>query len=578
MAKYIQNIDIMGKDFKFNIDGGSFKTPFGGFISILIGLSSIYLTYYFGKDIYERKNPNYLVNKDIKKEEPIFPAKENNFFFGTIIQDSNSLSIMDPKYIEYQLFEKDVKVNITTGEQYLSNIKEIELETCQKKKIGEGIYNAEYFFNYKCPKNLNFSFGGSWNDHIIFPHFIIKICDEDTEKKYNIKCEFDKLKNNDLFLTILIENILIDTASFDNPISGASYLYAYHPLAYKKGMTFRRRNYYSGAKLITDDGLIFENDTISHFVEFENNINENLFDSRFKNVLAIMEMFSTKIHRTYERHYIKIPDIVANTGGFIGLGMTILQFLYDYYIENQYFLYLYKTLFLLGDEIEMMGYSNEINNKIDISKEILNNPDDTCNENLEIKKIDGKLENKPIMKDPFKPKCNNGKKHLYKNQFQNQKENLNMDIKAVIGQKKKNLKKIEISGREKFVIDYCSCCSSKNKESQFKQDLINKTDKLIDERCDIINLLKILDQFNLMKKIIINDNQNFMIKNRTLHTLTLNSNNKEDEEINEKKVESLIQYLSERKQNNLLNDTDILFYLYLDEKIKEKVEKEVKIS
>ena len=51
----LKSIDMFGKEVKFHIDGReSFNTIFGGILSILVYLGMIAMTWYFGKDFYEK--------------------------------------------------------------------------------------------------------------------------------------------------------------------------------------------------------------------------------------------------------------------------------------------------------------------------------------------------------------------------------------------------------------------------------------------------------------------------------------------------------------------------------------------
>jgi len=58
--QFITNLDILGKQYQFNIHGGTFRTLVGGILTILLWVGTIVLTWYFGQDIYLKQQPNLL--------------------------------------------------------------------------------------------------------------------------------------------------------------------------------------------------------------------------------------------------------------------------------------------------------------------------------------------------------------------------------------------------------------------------------------------------------------------------------------------------------------------------------------
>ena len=56
----IKSIDIFGNDFKLNRKGKeTFKTLLGGLFSLILIVITLVLSWYFGKDIYEKQDPYY---------------------------------------------------------------------------------------------------------------------------------------------------------------------------------------------------------------------------------------------------------------------------------------------------------------------------------------------------------------------------------------------------------------------------------------------------------------------------------------------------------------------------------------
>jgi len=87
-------------------------------------------------------------------------------------------------------------------------------------------------------------------------------------------------------------------------------------------------------------------------------------------------------------------------------------------------------------------------------------------------------------------------------------------------------------------------------------------------------------------KLLLNDNQSFMILNagRQLITNEANWSLEEDKikQLLEDKIENqkikLLNYIEARKQNNTLSDVDKLLIKYLDYELQEKIKSQVRIN
>ena len=100
---------------------------------------------------------------------------------------------------------------------------------------------------------------------------------------------------------------------------------------------------------------------------------------------------------------------------------------------------------------------------------------------------------------------------------------------------------------------------------------------------DILQFIKQINQFNLLKKLILNENQTFMINNQALKTVVGKYRKIDDEVFNmtteeklEKKQISLIDYLKSRNENNNISDYDKVLYSHLADDLKEKITDMVK--
>lgn len=73
--------------------------------------------------------------------------------------------------------------------------------------------------------------------------------------------------------------------------------------------------------------------------------------------------------------------------------------------------------------------------------------------------------------------------------------------------KKKILEEVKISDCERFYFTYCCFKSeSTNKFKNTKYKLFNASNKEIEKRTEIIDYVRLSDQFNVLKKIVLNEN------------------------------------------------------------------------
>ena len=63
MNVILKKVDMFGLQFNFRTFGSShFKTTLGGFLTLFLYIMAVYFTYFFGQDLFYKKNPNVTVN------------------------------------------------------------------------------------------------------------------------------------------------------------------------------------------------------------------------------------------------------------------------------------------------------------------------------------------------------------------------------------------------------------------------------------------------------------------------------------------------------------------------------------
>ena len=112
---------------------------------------------------------------------------------------------------------------------------------------------------------------------------------------------------------------------------------------------------------------------------------------------------------------------------------------------------------------------------------------------------------------------------------------------------------------------------------------INTVESEVSKRCDFTEITKLLDQFKLLKKIVLRDGQCLLLKNTDLKMVTekhlmkevLNHDaddpNEHRYQVNLADLQNILDYLKLRNDNGLLSHVDKLLINYLPYEIKEKI-------
>ena len=104
---------------------------------------------------------------------------------------------------------------------------------------------------------------------------------------------------------------------------------------------------------------------------------------------------------------------------------------------------------------------------------------------------------------------------------------------------------------------------------------MKEAESTLDKKSDIIYLFKMFDQFSVVKKILLNENNLFMLENREkqniFHTF-LKESKQELRDIKAEKLEMkkarLEKYLREANNTQSYTQVDKLLYQYLEESLK----------
>jgi len=586
---FLKGIDIFGKHFNFTIDSRKeFNTGLGTILTILLGISYFVACWYFGQDIYYRKIPQFLKEDSFELPYPVVNINNSNFNFAFRLETDDDDPIRDVRYFEHIYVYKHYIRNNETG-KLKSHKTTVTMEKCQEHHIStKALFHDNYLENYFCTNISNIPYGGDIgvSDDIGLLEFRIQRCNSDTEERHGITCfnntEIEKVWRYNVKVATYMTSNLVKPKNFSEPIQ--------QTLKYRKddwNIMAKRKNKVtlSTSVLETDDGWIFSEKSSRSFLEFE----DIEYDSYPPPIVddAVFELkFYVSLRRSkYDRSYISIPTIAAKVGGLISLVHTVLNTIISFYIENQLTVFLLKKLLKLeidentNDEKENIKEFKEIN-ELSRSKEAslielspnTNNAPNSSNTYVRKSIID---------KDP------NAKKNYY---FQKKDEEIviNKELGKIISFHKKRRERIYILFSEYITIYFPCCFKKKGKGAKSKKDLryefVNEVDKWISRHMDIIPFFKEIDKLNLLKKIILNECQNFMLNNKDqkilamyTHNLTENLNHKFLEKKDKKKrlQNQLVEYLIDKKQRDKLTDVDVVLFTNMESGLRQTIEEDV---
>jgi hypothetical protein len=326
----IKRLDIFGILVTFHINNEiKYRTIYGGIITIIFFLFSIFYTINLGYPFITRKNINFIYSNKIVEKQPYIDLKKATFNFGFGIQyQSNALPAINDfnNYFNYSIIvkewiDKDIIIESSFGLKKCnySDFLNIDYEKFTMNHINEMF----------CPilnNSINFTLEGLFTDNyskfieleIKFTEFGINNLDEIIKR----------MQDNPIEMVIYFLDSGIDYQNKSNPLP----LYINY---INRGLDeyFEKTTeiFLSIIEFINDESLFFhkENKTIDtmldknedsfHFTVYKNNSTQNIIG---KFILKA----SSKII-VLERKYQKFPSFIGQLSGIIEEAYIIILFI-----------------------------------------------------------------------------------------------------------------------------------------------------------------------------------------------------------------------------------------------------------
>jgi len=232
------------------------------------------------------------------------------------MEDENGNLLTDPRDFEflvdhatYKIGADGILVNTITN-----TFSAVNCTTGHLNNSAFTVPNKDIHKLFKCAPIDSYILGGSFSqDRVEYLSYYIKRCNKNTEFKYNITCNSnDHLKSYGyIYYTTLTQKNLVETKHYSNPII-QSINYKYLGFDYDPSLSRSLTIYYHISNLITDSGVIFEDNTNHTFLEFdyaENDVGKITYETIYSSTFYISNMITT-----YNREYVKIPAVFAVVG------------------------------------------------------------------------------------------------------------------------------------------------------------------------------------------------------------------------------------------------------------------------
>ncbi len=565
LSKHLESIDIFGLPFYFTTFGKSrFKTVIGSFFTILFSIVMITFTFLFGRDFYYRENPKVLTQiKTPVEYPPAFKLNQDSMFFAWRISDENGYLVDHYDFLNVYLthYYYD-NINGT----YIQT--PLESKVCSEFNITNEEFSKNYKTDaWRCidwKKYPNLTFGGFWDSNeLSYFELEVMTCDKNADPKtatFEKDCTpLDKIKK-ELMNSIYIEVIYSDTSFSPNDY--------YKPFNqrlknyyYRLDFNMRKHDRFFFKEVVLDDdkGWIFED----YKMEVIRGIDRETTDYNYfkdedynqvsaSNYIYVLSLYSSKPFDNIMRSYMKIQDLGAILGGFIKftmiIGSIISQFFTEYIRENKLIGKIFEDESIISNRsLKNRKQTIKENPRLNLVNKV-SVPLTAVVKDTEKLVIYPSKNNDNIVKNKIsqpiyliKQNCNkdNSSSSKIRNGINNKSNSKGVMINSNDGnlgleanknvqvhQKRKSLKfspykegrdltKTEILEKRKetninfglcFSIKNSICCNSCNKTND-KQQKYKLVKKHLNNILDLSHYLNIIEQFEFIKTILMNDNQ-----------------------------------------------------------------------
>jgi hypothetical protein len=493
----IKYLDIFGEKVKIYINRKeSIQSTLGGILTIIMFSLLATATWLIGKDIFFKKSP-FSYQESLKRTNyPSLNITRQSFPFGIQATDFNSVILNDETYINMKVNYREYRVD-DKGVYYLAKETELQLERCQYHHfpvLTKEEYNNASLDQYSCLKDESINLFGYWSESSMnYLEIALNMCNPLDRSD----CKSDEeiaqyIRDTRLNLNIIYLNPFLENTNFKDPIRYSITLkYIYALSTASKAASFGVET----NSLLTDDGLIFEDFQPKDFFRIIELTPPDPLDinAEIKNLITF-EIYSSNTYTLYYRKYFKVPEILASIGGLLNVCVVVFSLI------NLAFSRLNRNVLAIN---KLFDVYNLTNNTGEAKNHITNNPKSP---GIRMQNIEVQI----YKKNEFSVSSNSLRKNisgvsatpdfttafLYQTKAQKIRKTF------------RNRTQFKLSGCEKIKILLLRRCKSLySDELLVKEKLYDKGVLFLMTYFDLINIIKKLEEFDLLKKIILSERQ-----------------------------------------------------------------------
>ena len=505
---------------------GSFLGLLSTLLSIIVGCL---FSSYFIIEFVSKKKFTIITSETNPEGIDSIKLTKNTSYFSFYLQDPISYKpIIDESIYYPKVYYKTAKRNNKEG--FIWTQKSLEYGKCELNDFNENF--QKLFINYDlsnmyCIKNLNELIKGVFTkDEYSFIFVEFYECKNTTEK---LNCKSQSEINyylNGTFMAIDFQDITIEPNNFVNPIiPKVGQFYTTLSKNYFKEIHL----YFKKILIETDKGLIFNEIENKEYVQYDHNEDMISFKASGNgDFLEFSIKFADKITK-FSRSYTKAQTVISNIGGFVKFIQTSFWILSYILIENSVFQKIINKIFYFEDSLKI-----EKNKLVDLKKDRRRKSvfDMNCNTSGISKKVlnmniksNSIFNNKDRQSFHSNSNINLKRKSYDQNSILlytmlNKDENMNKGIGSIgINNTNYYLRSSQtslfIAESKKINLNYCQrfCLKFSNKKKSNIIMLYQKGIGLIEQKLDIISIIKDSFQLAIIKSMFFNNEHILLLDN-----------------------------------------------------------------
>ena len=405
MSYFFRKMDFLGRQIGFEYENRNiYSTIIGAVFSIITFSVATIIAFTFGKEIFQKKNPNIIISNDYLEESAVY-LQDFPIMFGFFLEDNSILQNIT-NYFDIYFMTQIVANNgslyyIKNEAAFCSDIINKFSQNSQEFIENRILFNPNYIcLNHSKEDALEFKNTGI-KSNILNYRFAFCNNQERPDCLYEGPQTFNQ-KN--LILSFSSMTSYEDPLSYSNPVKTDLHNVLH---IINKGSIKISTIEYSINTFITDKGWLFEDLSLEKYVK----INKSFYDistltTKEIDYFYIALISLSRLGQKYSRSYMKIQVLFAKVGGIANALLLFIQATTYYYLRFDYLRFIKSKSFdikakknkiiefLNSDKIVSQQNKNNDenlnNNYLSTHKHLLNENvegDTKLNKNIKVKKL-----------------------------------------------------------------------------------------------------------------------------------------------------------------------------------------------